>query len=230
MNMNIITVIAISALALVLGTGLAMEGSINGFENSMKGGSGMRGNAESGMMGDPAMMGTQGSALDARAIMMGYTDNANANPLTIEKANEAVEQYLAATGNTDLELTEVVEFDNNFYAAVREKSTGVHAFELLVNMYTGTIVAEMGPNIMWNTRYSPMAAMMGSQVHNVTEKQALEYAQQYLDKALTGAKAVYTDAFYGYYTVHVLKDGKLSGMISVHSSTGAVWNHSWLRL
>ncbi len=52
------------------------------------------------------------------------------NPITIEDAKAALTQYLATTGNADLKLTEVMEFDNHFYAEVEEKSTGIHAFEL----------------------------------------------------------------------------------------------------
>jgi len=35
------------------------------------------------------------------------------------------------------------------------------------------------------------------------------------------------DRFYGYYTLHVLKDGQIYGMLSVNGYTGQVWYHSW---
>jgi hypothetical protein len=35
------------------------------------------------------------------------------------------------------------------------------------------------------------------------------------------------DAFYGYYTLHVLRDGKTIGMLSVNGFTGTVWYHTW---
>ena len=35
------------------------------------------------------------------------------------------------------------------------------------------------------------------------------------------------DAFPGYYTLETLKAGKITGMISVNASTGAVWPHWW---
>jgi hypothetical protein len=35
------------------------------------------------------------------------------------------------------------------------------------------------------------------------------------------------DAFPGYYTLETLKGGKITGMISVNASTGAVWPHWW---
>ncbi len=159
----------------------------------------------------------------------GYTDSSygvNATPITIEKAKDAVQQYLASTGNSDLKLSEVIEFDNNFYAGVKEQSTGTHAFELLVNKYTGAVFPEMGPNMMWNTKYGHMNWNTSSQA-TVTEKQATGYAQNFLDKALPGTKAGSVDAFYGYYTIEVLKDGKIYGMLSVNSNSGAVWYHNW---
>jgi hypothetical protein len=35
-------------------------------------------------------------------------------PITIDQAKASVENYLAKTGNTDLEIAEVIEFDNHF--------------------------------------------------------------------------------------------------------------------
>ncbi|HMB44582.1 MAG TPA: PepSY domain-containing protein, partial [Candidatus Methanoperedens sp.] len=159
----------------------------------------------------------------------GYTDSgygANATPITIEKAKESVEQYLTSTGNSDLKLSEVIEFDNNFYAGVKEQSTGAHAFELLVNKYTGAVFPEMGPNMMWNTKYGHMNRNIPAQT-NISEEQALKNAQDYLDKALPGTKVGNADAFYGYYTIEVQKDSNIYGMLSVNSNTGAVWYHNW---
>ncbi len=159
----------------------------------------------------------------------GYGANAtgtNATPITIEKAKESAEQYLASTGNADLKLSEVIEFDNNFYAGVKEQSTGTHAFELLMDKYTGAVFPEMGPNMMWNTKYGHMNWNTPVQT-NISEEQALKNAQNYLDKALPGTKVGDADAFYGYYTIEVLKDGKIYGMLSVNSYTGAVWYHNW---
>jgi hypothetical protein len=151
---------------------------------------------------------------------------ANATPITIDQAKDAVQQYLASTGNSDLKLSEVIEFDNNFYAGVKEQSTGTYAFELLVNKYTGAVFPEMGPNMMWNAKYGHMNWNTSVQA-TVTEKQATGYAQNFLDKALPGTRAGSVDAFYGYYTIEVLKDGKIYGMLSVNSNSGAVWYHNW---
>ena len=58
--------------------------------------------------------------------------------------------------------------------------------------------------------------------------EAVGIAQAYLDQAMPGAVAdPEVAAFYGYYTVYVLKDGQITGMLSVNGFTGQVWPHSW---
>ena len=60
----------------------------------------------------------------------------------------------------NLAVAEATEFSNNFYIRVKETSTGVNAFKILVSR-NGGISPEPGPNMMWNAKYSPMANMMG---------------------------------------------------------------------
>lgn len=52
---------------------------------------------------------------------------------SLSEAREAVELALRGYGNPDLEVAEVMEFANNYYAEVVEKDTGVGAMELLVD-------------------------------------------------------------------------------------------------
>jgi hypothetical protein len=158
----------------------------------------------------------------------------NQSPLTLDQAVDAARQYLSAYGNPDLVLTEMMEFSENFYSEVEEKSTGVHAFELLIDRYTGAVYPEPGPNMMWNTRYGHMGGMMGGRwvqapdTISVTSEQARDLAQKWLDQYLPGTSASeQADAFYGYYTIHVLQDGQVFGMLSVNGYTGEVWYHDW---
>jgi hypothetical protein len=154
--------------------------------------------------------------------------------ITIDQAAEAARRYIDAYGNTDLKLTEVMEFSDNFYAEVEEQSTGIHAFELLVDRYTGGVSPEPGPNMMWNTRYGHMGGMMGgwggqqSGEMFVTPDLARDIAQQWLNKNLPGtSSADKTDAFYGYYTIHVMQGNQVFGMLSVNGTSGEVWYHDW---
>jgi len=199
-----------------------MMGNTNGYNGMMSGGMMGNTNGYNGMMSGGMMNGT-GSGY-CRGI--DSTDKANTEPITIMKAKEAVDDYLSKTGNNDLAVSEVLEFENNFYAGIKEKSTGIYAFELLVNKYTGAVYPEMGPNMMWNAKYGHMQWNTQTEA-TISKEQALKAAQEYLDKAQPGIKTGDADAFYGYYTIEVLKDGKISGMLSVNANSGAVWYHNW---
>ncbi|MBM3237605.1 hypothetical protein FJZ31_15045 [Candidatus Poribacteria bacterium] len=193
----------------------------------------MNGGMMGGMMGG-GMMGMMGGGMMGGGSHGWWNpDDENLTPLTIEQAVEAVQEYLAAIGNPDLALAEVMEFSNHFYAEIYEKSTGVGAFEILINLYTGTVHPEPGPNMMWNTKYghmrrwNPRAVKPVAEMSVTTEK-ALENAQKFLDARLPETKvAEEADTFYGYYTIHVLKDGIIYGMLSVNGYTGQVWYHAW---
>lgn len=226
--MNKKTILIVAAIIIVLGAGYAVARPESGDSWG-----GMMGGLGSGLWksmmgyGNGGMMGGNGNGYCGAGA--GYNGNGygvNATSITIEKAKESVEQYLTSTGNSDLRLSEVIEFDNNFYAGVKEQSTGTYAFELLVNKYTGVVFPEMGPNMMWNTKYGHMNWNTPAQT-NISEEQALKNAQNYLDKEMPGTKVVNADTFYGYYTIEVQKDGKIYGMLSVNSNTGAVWYHNW---
>jgi hypothetical protein len=153
-------------------------------------------------------------------------------PITAEEAVQAVETYLAAYNNPDLVIDEVMTFSRNFYVDVKEESTGRMAFELLVDPSTGFVHPEPGPNMMWNTKYGHMAQWSGTGQAavemSVTPDQAREYAQKFLDTNLPGVTVEdEAEAFYGYYTLHTLRDGQIEGMLSVNGYTGQVWYHHW---
>ena len=160
--------------------------------------------------------------------------------ISMDQAIEAAEGYLARLGNPDLVLHEAMEFDCNFYFLVEEQSTGLGAFELLVSRANGAVFPEPGPNMMWNTKYGHMGGGMGygpmmggwtpsapTGEPTVTAEQAGQIAQQWLDQYQPGSTIEHPDAFYGYYTVHTLKDGAVSGMLSVNAYSGQVWYHAW---
>jgi len=183
--------------------------------------------------------------------MMGQRPSTGSVPIAFDEAAARFQDYVAATGNNDLALLEVMEFENNFYAIVYEKSTGIAAFELLMwkqtprsgmmgggmmggGMMTGGIVPEPGPNMMWNTKYSMMRGMMGSRwptdvsgQMTVSEQDAKSIAENYLSQYFPGAHVEGITRFYGYYTIDFERDGKIIGMLSVNGYSGQVWYHSW---
>jgi hypothetical protein len=91
--------------------------------------------------------------------------------------------------------------------------------------------------MMWNWKYGHlsggmMGGLFGSQTPPdkmpISVNKAHELAQRALDMRGDGLKVEDgTDTFYGYYTLHVLKDGKTWGMLGVNGSSGQVWYHTW---
>lgn len=93
----------------------------------------------------------------------GY-NNADLTPLTVDQAKAAAEKYLANLDNSDLQIAEIMIFDNNAYVVVKEASTGNGAFELLVDSGSELAYPEHGPNMMWNLKYGGLnhQYMMGN--------------------------------------------------------------------
>jgi len=178
-----------------------------------------------GMMGHGGMMGGY----------YGGNVNPNAQPVTLDQAVTRAQQYVASLGNSDLQLVEVEEYADNFYAVVQEKSTGIDAFQILLDKYSGAVYPEMGPNMMWNTKYSPMTRMMGGFWFNapsaqmtISMAQAHDDAAQFLKTYLPNTTVEdQGDTFYGYYNFDVLQNGKTYGMLSVNGYSGQVWYHTW---
>jgi hypothetical protein len=151
--------------------------------------------------------------------------------MNIDRALAISENYLASMNNPNLAIAEIMEFEQNFYVVYYEKSSGIGAFEMLIDKISGRIFPEYGPNMMWNTRYGH-GGMMGS--HNqpsypmtITDENAITIAQEFLDLHYPGTIAEDPHPFYGYYTLHVEKDGNIFGMLSVNGFDGEVWYHNW---
>lgn len=152
-----LTVIAILALAAVIFFAGSMYARSNAFGPSMMNGwnndntygpgSMMNGNGNNGISPN-GMMGNGGD------MMNGYSNNSNLTPLTIDQSKAAAEKYLANLDNSDFEIDEIMIFDNNGYVIVKEISTGIGAFELLVDPVSQIAYPEHGPNMMWNVKYS----------------------------------------------------------------------------
>ena len=161
----LLLVAALATVAFAQGPGGAFGGGMMGGQGfgGMMGGRGP--SSFGGMMGGQGMMGagTQmtGTMPAGCPFAWDAATAAQGEPLTIDQAAEKAQQYLKSYNNADLALAEVMAFDNNFYAVVTEKSTGMGAFEVLVNRYTGVVHPEPGPNMMWNTKYGHMGMMRG---------------------------------------------------------------------
>ncbi len=155
-----------------------------------------------------------------------------AQRLSLGQATTIANNYLQNRTDLGFELGEVMEFQYNFYVDFIEKSTGIHAFEALIDPFTGDLYPEPGPSVMWNTKYGTMSGMIWGAAPTgnpmtVTGSQSKNLAQDFLDGYLPGSRVGEAERFYGYYTLDFTKDGKIYGMVSVNGYTGQVWYHSW---
>jgi hypothetical protein len=103
---------------------------------------------------------------------------------------------------------------------------------------SSTSTGGYGPGMM--SRSGNSTGMMGSgaaggtsttsppTTTSVSLAEAHTLAQRWLDSNEPGVKVESGgDAFPGYYTLETLKGGKITGMMSVNASSGAVWPHWW---
>jgi hypothetical protein len=81
---------------------------------------------------------------------------ANIKPISVNDAKIAIETYLENFENKNLEISEIMVFDNQTYARIIEKDTGLGAFELIVDPSTLFVYHAQGPNIMWNVKYGSL--------------------------------------------------------------------------
>jgi len=205
----------------------------------------------------PGIAQPQGGSPGGWGMMGGPGIARNGTPVTsVDAAASRVREALTSDGSADLVVAEVMEFSNHFYVLVKEKSTDVGAFQLIVER-NGFLHPEPGPNMMWNTKYGHMAAfggmglmsggMMGAWGYGwgyggpgtppaqpgnpvtpqIEKDRATQLAAQYLTRLFPGATPDDGIAFYGYFNFDVERDGKTAGMLSINAFTGAVWYHSW---
>lgn len=152
---------------------------------------------------------------------------------SLEEAEVAFQAYVAGLGYPQLEIHDVMEFEDNYYAMAVEPDTGIGAMELLLEKGRWTVGPEYGPNMMWNARYGMHGrGMMGwrreaSGSMRLSPDEAREIAVEWLAANHPGAEPGDADPFYGYYTFHYRQNRQIAGMFSVHGDTGEVWFHNW---
>ncbi len=86
------------------------------------------------------------------AWMMSYRNGDAAPVNTIADARARAQTF---ANRLNLKVAEVIQFTNNFYVRLDDKS-GRPATEVLVDPSTGNTSLEYGPAMMWNTRYGMM--------------------------------------------------------------------------
>ncbi|MBL0886235.1 hypothetical protein HGK34_08120 [Myceligenerans sp. I2] len=141
---------------------------------------------------------------------------------TLDEAGTAAQRY---ADRLDLEVAEVMQFDNGFYAELRTPD-GDGATEVLIDPGEGDVRIEYGPAMMWNTGYGPHA-VASARPTEISPEQARQLADDWLAARDGALSAGDPETFPGYYTLHTEEAGRITGMLSVNAYTGAVWYHSW---
>lgn len=173
----------------------------------------------------------------------GYTyDSLASEYADTEELIASVQRYLDRQNNPDLVLARLREFRWAYLVEVVERSTGRHAFGMMVGKSVAQISPEAGPNLFWNTKYGSMIAEIGGGYGMrgrllsedsvdgmpLTETEARSIAENSLkeldfDLELSDEAAV----FYGFYEVYVLQDEELIGELDVNGFSGQVWYKAW---
>ncbi len=106
------------AAALVLGTvGTALAQQAGPYGSGW-GPGGMMGGWGGGYGG---VMGGWGGGPGGMMGGWGWNSGSSGNNISMDQAKQAVENYISSTGDPNLQIDEVMEFQNNFYAIIKEK-------------------------------------------------------------------------------------------------------------
>jgi hypothetical protein len=184
--------------------------------------------------------------------MMGYGSTGGGTPVSdIPAAKRQAQRFADSLG---LRVGEVMQFTRNFYAELTD-SGGKPMTEVLVNPRTGFVWFEYGPAMMWNTKLGVMGGggmmgggMMGSGgmmgagpfgdpsfgpteglrgKPTVSPAEAEQIASEWLAAQGQSLRTGEAEPFPGSYTLHVLRGGRIVGMLSVNGYTRTVWYHWW---
>ncbi len=171
---------------------------------------------ESGMMG--------GSGYEEMMGDYGWSEE-DAEPVgDLDQARDRAADY-AEVLQPGLEVGEVMRFENHYYADLQD-SDGSKVTEVLIDSRSGAVRPEMGPATMWNTQFT-MMGRGGDSEADISAAEAQQIADRWLAERGRGLTSDDPAEFPGYYTLHTVRDGEITGMLSVHARSGDVWFHSW---
>lgn len=204
----------------------------------MGGGGGMGGGQNSGNM----------SGMGGIMLLSGASAYRNDGAMvTMDDAIEIAGRFMAVLGNNALALDEVEEWEFNYYVVVKEPAPSQYkAFQLIIDKWTGSVMPEPGPSMMWNEKYGRMMNTMTdgmpgrmnrrdrkitAPAFTVTADDATSSANLFLRERFRRALVVagQPDVFFGYYNFDVndAATGAKYGMLSINGSNGQIWYHTW---
>ncbi len=154
--------------------------------------------------------------------------------LEMQQADSLLETYITRNGKSGEVVMELMEFEGNFYAQIGDSDSGRLLSEVLIDPFSGYVQPEFGPNMMWNTEYGHMGrwrgwfSRSGGRGLKVSGEEAVVIADEWIKRnGINQVADDYADEFPGYYTIHILENGRITGMLSVNGRDGRVWLHDW---
>ena len=203
-----------------------MSGQSQRVRSGVTGGSEIGGSGIGGsMMGEPGMGGSMMGSTGGMGISWLPGDGVAVSSIPAARARAAT----AATPE-GLHPGEVMWFDNGFYVELKD-AAGKPATEVIVDPRTGAVTTEPGPAMMWNTRTGmhqrARGANAGTATSDTTQAQARSIGTSWLAANKPGTTIGSIAAYPGYFTLDLRRGGVVSGMMSVNSTSGAVWYHTW---
>ena len=145
--------------------------------------------------------------------------------------------YVAVTGKSGRPAFELLTAPNSSWVMEEPASMMWNTRYGMLHGTRGTGEPIPGMSMMWGGgMMGGSSSMMGSPSNwyaagggKVTSvAQAVDIANAWLAKARPGERAEADGrAFPGYFTIDTTRSGKTAGMLSVNSSSGAVWYHGW---
>ncbi len=243
----IVLVAAVTALVVSVGWAVSRANDGNGGWMMNRYGSGMMGYSASGA-GEP-VLGLAGAKRQAQRFaaelglrvgeVMRFTNNYYAELL--EKDGRLATEVLVepASGAVYLEYGPAMMWNTRYgmMSDFRARDTGGMMDSGMMGgsgsgmmnggMMGGSNGGMMGGSGMMGGGYADPTWTPGATDADVSPATARRLAQRWLDGQSSNLTTGAPDAFPGYYTLHILSDGEVTGMLSVNAATGAVWSHWW---
>lgn len=173
-----------------------------------------------------------------------YSDAETRSVLSTDVVVSEIQDYVDRQNNPDLVVARLREFALVYQAEVIERSTGRHAFDLMVSKGASQISPAAGPNIMWNTKYGPTIAEIGGGYGmlgrvlaqpspgdmTLSEAEARDIAESAIEDMADTSLLLENDTaatFYGFYEFYLDRDGEAVGALAVNGYSGQVWFEDW---
>ena len=182
-----------------------------------------------GMMGDyGGGYGMMGGYCGGYGMMGGYGANGygvaptDSVVVTSDQAIAIAKDYTKKL-DQDVAVAELHEFATGYEVELKEGATGAKAYEIMVYKNGRP---EIGPKIMWNTKYG-YSNWGNNGTVTVSEEQATKSAQKFVANMGQEYSIRNPELAPGYYEFMIQKDGKDYAELDVNGYTGQVWLQNW---